>query len=553
MSGATPPEPVPPAPRPPVARVRRSRFSLVWLVPIVALAIAGYLGVRTVQSEGPRITVTWKAGDGLVAGQTRVKHKAVDLGEVETVRLSDNLQDVTATVRMRQEAAPYLTDQARFWVVRPRLSSGSISGIETLISGSYIEMDPGPRGGGQPQSSFTGLESPPGVRTGEPGKTFQLRADRLGSLSPGAPVFWRDITVGEVLSYDIGNGDGPVTVTVFVRSPYDGFVREGSHFWNASGLSVGIGAEGVHVEVASLQAVLSGGVAFDTPRAQPDAKPIAAGTTLPLYKSYQDAQAAGFKTRQPFVTFFESDVSGLPPGAAVDFFGQQIGTVTDVGLDFNPTTDLARVRVRFEIQPERVDAELAGRTNPIEVARRLVARGMRAQLQTASYLTGQKILALGIVPGAPRGELTRDGEDWVVPSTGGGFDTILSAAGDVAAKLQRLPLDEIGANLNSTLRSANGTLVSLQELAHKADSGLSPALGKLPALITALQDTVAKAGRTVGGLDSSYGKDSAFNRELERALVQVGDTARSVRLLADYLDQHPEALVRGRADYGQKR
>ena len=538
----------------PAARVRRSRFSLVWLIPLIALAIAGYLGVRTVRSEGPLITLSWKTGDGLVAGQTRVKHKAVDLGQVETVRLADDLQTVTVTVRMRQEAAPYLTNQARFWVVRPRLSSGSISGIETLVSGSYIEMDPGPAGAGQRQDTFTGLESPPGVRTGEPGKTFELRADRLGSLGPGAPVFWRDITVGEVLAYDIGDGSGPVTVKVFVRAPYDGFVRQGSHFWNASGLSVNLGAEGLHVEVASLQAVLSGGVAFDTPRNQSDAAPLAAGTEMPLYKTYQDAQAAGFKTSQPFETFFESDVSGLSQGAAVDFFGQQIGTVTDVALDVDPQTDNARVRVRFEIQPERVDSELATRTNAVEAARRLVARGMRVQLQTSSFLTGQKVLSLAFVPGAPKAELTKEGDNWVMPSAaGGGLDTILSSVSGIAGKLERLPLDEIGSNLNATLRSASGAMGSIQELAHKADNGLSPALARLPGLMASLQDVVAKAGHAVGSLDSGYGRDSQFSREVERALVQVGDTARSVRLLADYLDQHPEALVRGRTDYGAQR
>jgi paraquat-inducible protein B len=539
-------------PVPPPATVRRSRFSLVWLIPLIALAIAIYIGVRTVRSEGPQISVTWKTGDGLVAGQTRVKHKAVDLGQVETVRLSDDLQTVKVTIRMRQEAAPYLTDQARFWVVRPRLSSGSISGIETLVSGSYIEMDPGGRDG-KGQGEFTGLESPPGVRSGEPGKTFEVKADRLGSLSAGAPVFWRDITVGEVLGYDIGNGDGPVTVSVFVRAPYDDFVREGTHFWNASGLSVNVGADGVHVEVASLQAVLSGGVAFDTPRNQPDAKHLPAGTEFPLYHSYQEAQAAGYKTRQPFVTYFESDVSGLSKGSAVDFFGQQIGTVTEVGLDFDPGSVRARVRVKFEIQPERVDSDTVHPTDPVQVARRLVARGMRAQLQTVSYLTGQKALSLAFKPDAPKAELVQEGAFYVIPSAGGGLDTILSSVSDIAAKLNRVPIDEIGSNLNSALRSANGAMGSVQELVRKTDTGLSPVLARLPALMTSLQDAVAKTGRAVGSLDASYGKDSQFNRELERAMVQVGDTARSIRLLADYLDRHPEALVRGRADYGVTR
>ena len=534
------------------AYVRRSKFSLVWLIPLVALAVAAYLGVRTVRSEGPRITLSFKTGDGLVAGQTRVRHKAVELGQVEAVRLSGDMQTVEVGVRMQREAAPYLTDQARFWVVRPRLSSGSISGIETLVSGSYIEMDPGGREGAA-KTEFVGLENPPAVRSGEPGRTFKIRAQRIGSLCAGAPVFYRDITVGEVLGYDIGDGSGPVIVTAFVRSPFDGFVREGSHFWNASGLSVQIGTEGVHVEVASLQALVSGGVAFDSPSIESQAKPAAADTEFPLYRNYADAQSAGYKTRTAFVAYFESSARGLARGAAVEFYGLQIGTVTDVGLDFDPATARARIRVRFEIQPERFgDKDLAD-ADPITTTRRLVARGMRAQLKTASYLTGSLVLAMDFVPGAPPAQVGQEGKDLVVPSVGGGLDNILSSVSNIASKLDRLPLDEIGQNLNSTLRSASGAMGSVQDLARKAETGLSPVLQRLPAVVTALQDAVTRAGRTFGSLDSSYGKDSQFNRELERAMVQVGDTARSIRLLADFLDRHPEALVRGRADIGATR
>ncbi len=539
---------------PPTARahVRRSKFSLVWLIPLVALAVAGYLGFRTVRSEGPRITISFKTGDGLVAGQTRVRHKAVELGQVESVRLAEDMQTVVVGLRMQREAAPYLTDQARFWVVRPRLSSGSISGIETLVSGSYIEMDPGGREG-KAQTQFVGLEAPPAVRSGEPGRTFKVRAERIGSLGAGAPVFYRDITVGEVLGYDIGDGTGPVTVTVFVRSPFDGFVREGTHFWNASGLSVQVGTEGVHVEVASLQALVSGGVAFDSPSQDADAKQAAPGTEFALYRSYADAQSAGYKNRQAFVAYFESSVRGLTRGAPVEFYGLQIGIVNEVALEFDPASVRARIRVRFEIQPERLGDKALLALDPIETARRLVARGMRAQLRTGSYLTGSMVLAMDFVTNTPPAEMTVSGKDVIIPSVGGGFDSILTSVSNIAGKLDRLPLDEIGQNLNGTLRSASGAMASVQELARKADSGLSPVLARLPAVVTALQDAVSRAGRTFGSLDSSYGKDSQFNRELERAMVQVGDTARSIRLLADFLDRHPEALVRGRADFGATR
>jgi len=555
MNDATPP-PIPETPNPGTsnpglpelgAKVRRSRISLIWLIPLIAAVIAAWLGYRTVSQQGTLVTLTFRGADGLVAGQTRVRHKAVELGQVETIRLSDDMSHVIVTVRMHKEADPYLTDRARFWVVKPRISSGSLAGIETLVSGSYIEMDPGGRDG-EVRVEFTGLEQPPGVRSGEPGRAFAVKAQRVGSLGPGAPVFYRDITVGEVLGYDIGDGTGPVTVQIFVRAPYDGFIRKGTHFWNASGLSVQVGSQGVHVELASLQAALSGGVAFDSPTRQADSPPVAAGTEFPLYNDYGEAQASGYSTKQEFVTYFESSVRGLGRGAAVEFYGIQVGTVTDVTLELNAATGDVRVRVRLEIQPERIVSEDTVAANPpTDVARRLVNKGMRAQLQTASYLTGQMVVALDFIPNASPAEVVVNGSDIVLPSQGAGIGNILTAVNDIAGKLDRLPLDQIGQNLNGALRSASGAMTSVQELVKKTDAGLTPTLKRLPEIITGLQEAVSKAGRTFGSIEASYGNNSQFQRELERAMTQVGDTARSIRLLADFLDRHPEALVRGRA------
>ncbi|MBC7800645.1 MAG: MCE family protein [Gemmatimonadaceae bacterium] len=555
MNDMTPPAPAsaPARAGTPNAAIRRSRVSLVWLIPVVAAVIAAWLGWRTVSQQGTVITLSFRSADGLTAGTTRVRHKAVDLGQVETIRLSDDMSKVNVTVRMRTEAEPYLSSRARFWVVRPRISSGSLAGIETLVSGSYIEMDPGGRDG-ERTVAFTGLEQPPGVRSGEPGRTFALKAQRIGSLGPGAPVFYRDITVGEVLGYDIGNGIGPVTVQVFVRAPFDGFVREGSHFWNASGLSVQVGGEGVRVEVASLQAVLSGGVAFDTPRNQPDARQLPAGTEFPLYRNYAEAQASGYSTKQDFVTYFGSSVRGLTTGASVEFFGIQVGTVNEVALDLNEATGEARVRVRFEVQPERVLG--VGNAKPDEaadVARRLVSRGMRTQLKTASFLTGQMVLALDFVPNATPAELVVSGDDVIIPSQSGGLDNILTAVSDIAGKLDRLPLEEIGQNLNGTLRSTSGAMASIDALVTKTDAGLTPTLRRLPEITAGLQDAVTRATRAFGSLDASYGNNSQFNRELGRAMTQVGDSARSIRLLADFLNRNPEALVRGRTGEGSAR
>ena len=535
---------------PPSARTRRSRISLFWLIPLVAAGIAAFLGYRDVQARGPTIELTFRTGDGLAAGQTRVRHKAVALGTVESIRLSEDMSHVVVSVRMTREAAPYLTDRARFWVVRPRFNAGNISGIETLISGGYIEMDPGGRDGAR-QLTFTGLEQPPGVRSDEPGRTFTLKAERVGSLGAGSPVFYRDITVGEVLGYDIGDGNGPVTVQVFVRAPYDDYVRRGTNFWNASGLTVQVGSEGVRVEVASLQAVLSGGVAFETPGDPHSAALIEPGTEFKLYPNQADAKASTYTASLPFVAYFESSVRGLASGAAVEFYGIQIGTVRDVKLEIDKERGTARVRVRLDLQPERiVSPDEAAREDGVEVARRLLRRGLKAQLTTANFLTGQLVVSLDLPqqPPAIAGfQLRREGEAIVLPTQGGGLDNILTAASSLADKLGRLPIEEISANLNATLRQATGTLGGVDALVRSTESTLTPALRRLPEVAAGLQDTVLRANRLLASVDGSYGRNSSFSRELERALSNVGDTARSVRQLADFLDRHPEALVRGRA------
>ena len=536
----------------PQAGLQRSRVSLIWLIPLIALDIGGYLAYRTLMERGPLITITFDAADGITVDQTQVRYKAVTLGTVESVRLAKDMSHVAVGVRMKSEATPYLTDQTRFWVVRPRLSTGNISGLETLVSGAYIAIDPG-NSRGKEAREFAGLEAPPGVRSNDPGRTYTLVADRLGSLTSGAPVFYRDLNVGEVLNYDVGDGSGPVRIQVFVRAPFDHYVQKETHFWNVSGLSVNVGATGVHVEVASLQAVLLGGVGFDAPEG-PKGEPAQAGAEFQLYKDYAAGQNAGFTDKLPFEALFTNNARGLGVGAPVEFLGIQVGTVTDIALQLDPASGKTSVRVRFDVEPQRIgQATQSGENNPEAVAGRLVARGMRAELQSSSLLTGQMVLALDLVPDAPPAKATRDGKWIVVPSVGGGFDSIIASVSAITAKLDRLPIEEISANLNATLRSANGALAGVDQLARTTNQDLAPALRRLPETTTELNETLANANRFLTQADRSYGGDSHFARELERAMGELGDTARSVRQLADFLDRHPEALLRGRSEYGSGR
>ncbi len=547
-------------------RRRRRRISPIWLVPLVAILIAGYLGWRTYSDRGSLVTVTFRDAAGLTAGQTQVRYKAVQVGTVEGIELSGDLQQVQVRLRMTRTVEGRLTEAARFWVVRPRLTAGNVSGLETIVSGAYIEFDPG--GEGAARREFSGLENPPGVRSDEPGRVFTLQARRVGSLDRGSPVFFRDVTVGEIIDIDPPGLDGNVSVQAFIRAPFDGYLREGSRFWNISGVTIGFGGSGVKVELESLRALLAGGIAFDTPHELRDEPPAPDATRFELYDSLEAAVSATTKDRLVFLLYFNESVRGIEVGTPVEMRGLRIGSVLDRTLEYDQTTDTFRVPVHIAIEPDRIayPSGRAGRSQDevIAFARRMVANGLRGRLQTVSYVTGQVVIAFDFFPDAPPDEVRLVGEEIVMPTMGA--DSVLASFGGIAGKLQQIPFDEIGRNLNGVLGSANalagspelrgavqglaGVLDQAQGLLRRADEGLAPLLRRLPGIASNLDQAVGRASSAMASIERGYGAQSEINRQVARVLDQANDAARSVRLLADLLDRHPEALIRGRTDRG---
>ena len=563
----TPAEP----PAQPRAKLRRRRgFAAIWLLPLVALAIGGYLRLQQPVAAWARpITISFRTADGLTAGQTKVKHKAVDLGTVESIRLAPDLSHVVVRVQMQAQAEPYLTDKTRFWAVRPRLSRQQHLGARNAPLRRLYRIGSRVTASGDSKREFTALEDPPGVRSDEPGTTFQLQASRIGSLGSGSPVFYRDIVVGEVLGYSLPEGNGPITVPVFVRAPYDKWVRKGTHFWNASGLRVEIGAQGVHVQLESIQALVSGGVAFNTPDEARNTPSAPSGSSYKLFTSQEDADTASYVQRLPFVLYFQSSAAGLSVGSPVQLYGIQIGNVTSVELQFDPAQATARVRVGIEVQPERLkDIGGPSTQTPQSVAEHLVARGMRAELSTTNYLTGALAVSLEFPSNPTAAQVSHEGDALVLPTEGGGLAGLTQSLSEILAKVDAIPFTQIGDNANGALAGLNGllggpqikqvlgsvtgTMTDVQGLIKRADTGLSPLFRRLPDMSADLQQTLSRANHLVGSADSGYGSNSQFQRDLERLMAQLNDTARSVRLLADFLDRHPEALIRGRTNQGSE-
>ena len=557
--------------RPPDAVVRshidtKRRLSLIWAIPLVTVLIGGWLAWKTLSERGPLITITFETAEGLQPNQSHVRHKDVDMGVVRKVSLTPDMKRVRVTVRMNREAEPLLTDKAQFWVVRPRFFAGSISGLQTLFSGSYIDLLPS-ASGGEEKRDFVGLENPPVLQSDVPGRTFLLKADRIGSLNLGSPIMFRDLEVGEVLGWDVGEMARSITIHAFVREPFDKYVHDNSRFWNASGVQLGIGADGVQVHLESLRAVVLGGIAFETPDDPRFTAETAQNHAFTLYHSRDAADSSTYKRNVPFVARFNVSVAGLAAGSPVTVRGLRIGQVTSVSLAYDRTLDNVVVPVRFTLEPERIallnlptggdlDASMAG----------LVRRGMRVKLETANILTGQKQLSMDIYPDAPPAALAKDGDSYVLPVLGGGASDIATAAASLVNRLNDIPFESIGKNLDQTLAGVStlvndkqlgqsvadlrSTLTSTRALVEGLRQGVSTLTPRLPAMAANLETSVRNTNKLIASLDSTYGADSRFSRDVGRLMSQLSDAARSIRVLADLLSRHPEALIRGRTDQG---
>jgi len=544
----------------PRATTQRSRrISVIWIIPLVAVAIGAWLAWDTWSKQGPTIRISFDTGEGLQAGQSQLKFREIVFGTVKSLELAPDHAHVIVTVDTTHDVKPLLTENTIFWVVKPRLFAGNVSGLETLLSGSYIGMVPG-AAGGKPQHNFVGQEDPPILQANVPGHTFVLKAKKLGSISLGSPVFYRDLAVGEVLGWDIADMAEYATIRAFVRHPYDTYVHDETRFWNASGMSVKLAGAGVEVQMESLKALLLGGIAFETPEAEIHTAETSENHVFPLFADRDAANNASYTRKIPMIAYFSSSVKGLAPGSEVTVHGLKVGQVTEVRLNYDRAKDTVLAPVRFELEPERVvGVGVRVYKTDEESVEALVKAGLRASLQSASLITGQQVVALDFVTDAPPEPVTKEGEDFVMPTTeGGGFAGLASSANDLLDKVNKMPFDQIGQNLNGILKSVNDAAQGpqLKKALTDLSSMIASAQGmvqrldtkQLPQLTSDLEKTLTSANKLVLSLDSGYGDNTKFNRDLDRLMAQTTDAVRSMRALADLLARHPEALVKGRPE-----
>jgi paraquat-inducible protein B len=538
---------------------RGKRFSVVWLIPLLAALVGAWLAVKAIRETGPSITIVFKSAEGLVPGKTEIKYKDVSVGKVQTIQLSEDLSEVLVTAEMSRDVADHLTEDTLFWIVRARVAVGEVSGISTLFSGAYIGMMPG--SGGKIVHRFEGQEKPPAIFRDTPGRQFNLRADRLGSLDIGSPVYYRQVKVGRVTDVDMARDGTAVLLEIFIEAPYHHQVRRTSRFYNASGLNMNLGSDGVRIDTPSLASLLVGGISFFSAEGMHDEPSPTPNQIFTLYENRDSANAASYSYREYYLLYFEETVRGLSPGAPVDFYGIKIGEVVSIRLLFDQDRLTFRIPVLIAIEPDRIELSGELAIPEYQVMERLVGKGLRAQQRIGNLLTGQSYVSMRLHPEAKPRTIRRDDTHPVLPTIPNTVEEITATAKGILDRLNQLPLEEtlddirqaaqkmttvVGSTaLESAIDNIDQSFAEFKKVTSDFNDGTIP---KLNEMLEQIKGAVAIGEQTLNRANTVLGEGTPVVNNLNRLLLELQDAARSVEVLADYLERHPDAIIFGKGD-----
>jgi paraquat-inducible protein B len=525
---------------------RRNRLPFVWILPVLVIIIAAVVVVQQKLDQGPSIDINFESADGIEANKTKIRYKDVDIGDVTDIHVAKDRKRVIITARIHNDASDYLVADTRFWVVRPRFAGGNVSGLATLVSGAYISVDVGHST--VKRRTFDGLEVPPIVTSDLPGREFVLHADDIGSLNVGSGVYYRHIVAGQVVAYSLDPSGKSVTIKVFIDKPYDAFVTTGTRFWQASGIDMSIDSDGVKLRTESLSSILEGGIAFQSlPNGSPNAPVAPVDTVFQLFMDRERAMRPADTEVRSFVMYFKGSLRGLSVGAPVDLRGITIGEVKSLAVEYDPEAGDLRFPVQVDIFPQRIRGRARRGDHPLgmddssDTAGRalldsLVAHGMRAELKTGSLLTGQKLVALDFHTEVPPDHVGWNAEPPVFPTTTGALDEIQDSVGSIAKKLDKVPFDQMTARLMTTMATLDDTLKKADSLIGHFDGNTLP---QITATLTEAQGAMENAKEVLN-------QNSPLQTDLNSTLLELSRAAKSVSALVDYLERHPESLLRGK-------
>ena len=527
---------MPPGPIPESRAVSRkqTRLSMVWVIPIVAAVVGIWVGIARLRSEGPSITIVFQSAEGLEAGKTKINYRGVDIGTITGIRLAEDHERVIATAQMAPRTENFLVDDTRLWVVRPRISGANVTGLGTLISGAYIGVEIG--SSKESRRDFVALETPPVVTGNVQGRFFILKTPDLGSLDTGTPLFFRHLQVGQVASYTLDSDGMHFTLKVFVRAPYDRYVTANTRFWQASGIDLQLSANGLSVQTQSLLSILIGGVAFETPPEGERTPAADTNTVFTLFDTRAKAFEPAARNPQIFQLIFNESVRGLNVGAPVEFRGVQVGEVASVRAQVDLKTLKFSVPVTIHLDAQRLGVKFVGLKNntDFEGLRRkffdtMVEHGVRAQLRTGNLLTGAVFVAFDYFPGVAPVTIDWSQKPVQLPTTPGQLQATEEKLTNIIDKVDKMPFEQIGDSVRKSIDDLDVTLATANQT------------------LNTMNQTLMTARGTIQNANDFVEPNSVQSQELDSTLQEMRRAARSVRVLTDFLERHPEALLRGKS------
>jgi paraquat-inducible protein B len=566
----------------PEANVQTARWSpWIWVIPVLAIFFVGYLIVRYGFFGGGDISVRFADAHGLDRYST-VRYRGAKVGTVQKITVDEESHSVLVRISMDASMNYALRSGTRFWIVEPGLEGG---GVGNLLSGTYIGIAPGT---GDETREFTGQEYAPVLTPAEAGKKVILEADGLGALTVGSPVQFQGMRVGRVLGSEYDARTGRTLIHAFVVERFASQIRESTRFWRAGGLSVSLSGGGLSMAGASLGSLLNSPVAFYTPELFPGGE-AAEGARFQLYESQDAAVAAADGPHLNYVTYFPGPVQGLAPGTPVRIKGVEVGHVRDVRLRYVPRTASLETPVEFEIDPRKLELDLTGAASRADLRARmnealaaLVRKGMRATLATSLVLPGASGISLETVAAANSARLVVEADPPIVPAAGkgSGIEGALAAVGDGADPLRNQPIEEIAGNirnasqrlnrlvsdpaLDASLQRLNRAMADVEQItattrrnvgpitdsirnaAQSAETTAKTVQTNVGPLVDSLRNAAGSAEAAAARAEQLMGSSARQGYDLGALVKELTRAAEAVRALATYLEENPDALLKGR-------
>lgn len=509
---------------------------------------------RNISSKGPEVRIRFETADGIFAGKTELRCRSVAVGSVSRVELAEDLQSVFVYCTLDSTYADLLRKGSRFWVVRPRVSAADISGLGTLLTGVYIEMEPGtgPKG----PTKWKGRETPPATSRSVPGLRLTLLSEETGSLSVGSPLYYRGFEVGRIESRRLDADGRRIIYEAFIQDEYRTLVRENTKFWNTSGIDVSAGVDGFKVRTPSFQAMVTGGVSFALQEGAQPGEPAQDGASFDLHEDIDAAASSTFVPTLQLLLLFDQSVRGLSKTAPVEYRGIVIGRVTNISFDFVPDPENQKVPVLVEVDPRllRAIGTVTSPEDEILLLGDAVRKGLRAALKTGNLLTGAMFVDFDYYPADEAEELGYKGDFPVVPTVPSGFAQLEVKLASVLDKIDSLPLDNAVIEITAAAKETATTVAEARKALEEIEKVASAA--KVTLEDEDFKNLPGDLRRTLAELEkslASVGPDGNVQGDLLRTLDELRGALRSIDGLADSIKEKPNSLLFGKDDSGNPR